>query len=163
MGGRIGDYLLYHLKPYEFGCKVSVITTLKRSSAGHFVLQADALHGNPYDGHTLKQAVDNYTRMVGIQPSRVFVDKGYRGYDKSLRPSTFHSGMKKLPLTLKRELRRRTVVEPVIGHLKNDGHMKRNYLKGQIGDKMNAICSAIGHNFRLLLTWCRISPHPTFA
>ena len=142
-------------KPYEFGCKVSVITTLNRSKAGHFVLQADALHNNPYDGHTLKQALENYTNMTGIQPRRVFVDKGYRGHDKSLKPFTFHSGMRKLSSLIKRELRRRPVIEPLIGHLKNDGLMKRNYLKGFVGDKINALFSAIGHNFRLLLTWCR--------
>ena len=57
---------------------------------------------------------------------------------------------------IKRELRRRSAIEPVIGHLKSDGHLGRNYLKGRHGDHANAVLSAVGHNLRLILNWLRL-------
>ena len=56
---------------------------------------------------------------------------------------------------IKKELKRRAVVEPLIGHLKNEGHLGRNYLKGVAGDKINVLLTAAGYNFRLLLRWLR--------
>ncbi|MDI9847633.1 hypothetical protein QM467_06105 [Rhodoblastus sp. 17X3] len=53
--------------------------------------------------------------------------------------------------TIRRELRRRNAIEPVIGHLKSDGLLERNHLKGAKGDAINAILCAAGHNLRLLL------------
>lgn len=142
-------------KPYEFGCKVSVISTVNPSKGGHFVLQSSALHGNPYDGHTLKEAIDQYVKDTGIKPKRIYVDKGYRGHDPSLKLNVFKSGQKRLAPQIQKELKRRSAIEPLIGHLKNDGRLGRNYLKGRIGDRINAIFSGIGHNFRLLLRWIR--------
>jgi len=57
---------------------------------------------------------------------------------------------------IKRELRRRSAIEAVIGHMKGDGHLGRCYLKGREGDAANAILTAVGHNLRLVLTWLRI-------
>ncbi len=57
---------------------------------------------------------------------------------------------------IKRELRRRSAIEPVIGHLKAEGHLGRCYLKGRTGDAANAILSAVGYNFRRILAWLRI-------
>ena len=54
---------------------------------------------------------------------------------------------------IKRELRRRSAIEPVIGHLKAEGHLGRCYLKGRAGDA--AILSAVGYNFRRILAWLR--------
>lgn len=142
-------------KPYEFGCKVSVISTVNPSKGGHFVLQSAALHGNPYDGHTLKEAIDRYVEDIGVKPKRVYVDKGYRGHDPSLKFCVFKAGQKRLAPQIKKELKRRSAIEPLIGHLKNDGHLGRNYLKGGLGDKINAVFSGIGHNFRLILRWIR--------
>ncbi len=138
-------------KPYEFGCKVSVISTVNPSKGGHFVLQSAALHGNPYDGHTLKEVIDCYAEDMGIKPKRIYVDKGYRGHDPSLKLNVFKAGQKRLAPQIKKEMKRRSAIEPLIGHLKNDGHLGRNYLKGKLGDKINAILSGVGHNFRLLL------------
>ena len=142
-------------KPYEFGCKVSVISTVNPSKGGHFVLQSAALHGNPYDGHTLKGAIDRYVEDMGIKPKRIYVDKGYRGHDSSLKLCVFKAGQKRLAPQIKKEMKRRSAIEPLIGHLKNDGHLGRNYLKGTVGDKINATLSGVGHNFRLLLRWIR--------
>lgn len=142
-------------KPYEFGCKVSVITTANRSRGGQFALAATALHGNPYDGHTLKSAIDEYEQTTGVKTQRIYVDKGYRGHDPSLKLNVYKSGQKRLAPAIRREMKRRTAIEPVIGHMKNDGHLGRNYLKGKIGDMTNARLSAVGYNFRLLLKWFR--------
>ena len=51
-----------------------------------------SLHGNPYDGHTLKEAIDQYVEDMGIKPKRIYVDKGYRGHDPSLKLNVFKSG-----------------------------------------------------------------------
>jgi IS5 family transposase len=52
-----------------------------------------------------------------------------------------------------REMRRRAAVEPVIGHLKSDHRMDRNFLQDREGDRMNALLAAVGYNFNLLLRW----------
>src|SRR5438067_1227566 len=56
---------------------------------------------------------------------------------------------------IKRELRRRSAIEPVIGHLKSEGYLGRCYLKGRAGDAANVVLSAVGHNFRRILAWLR--------
>ncbi len=143
-------------KPYEFGCKVSITTNVNRAPGGHFVLHAKALHGSPYDGHTLNTVISELGSQTGKIPERIYVDKGYRGhnYDKKFR--VFKSGQRRgITPSIKKELRRRSVVEPVIGHLKNDCRLGRNYLHGAIGDKINAILVSAGYNFKLLLKWLR--------
>src|SRR5437867_7356457 len=55
----------------------------------------------------------------------------------------------------KRELRRRSAIEAVIGHMKAEGHLGRCYLKGRAGDAANVILSAVGYNLRLVLAWLR--------
>ena len=142
-------------KPYEFGCKVSVATTNARSPAGQFVVHIDALHGNPYDGHTLKAAVEGAEAWTGVTVKRIYVDKGYRGHGLD-RFKVWRSGNKAPTEAIRRELRRRSAIEPVIGHMKNDGLLDRNFLKGKDGDRINAILSGAGHNFRLLLRWLRL-------
>lgn len=143
-------------KPYEFGCKVSITTTVHPAKAGHFVIHAQALHGRPYDGHTLKPVIAGMTRLTGIEPQRILVDKGYRGHDYGHPHRVYRSGQKRgVTTAIKKELKRRAVVEPLIGHLKNEGHLGRNYLKGIEGDKINVLLTAAGYNFRLLLKWLR--------
>ncbi len=143
-------------KPYEFGCKVSVTTNVNRAPGGHFVLHAGALHGRPYDGHTLKDVLEEMTKITGIEPERAYVDRGYRGHDYPNKHRVYRSGQKRgVTASIKKELRKRTIVEPIIGHLKSDGRLGRNYLKGELGDKQNALLAAAGYNFRLLLKWFR--------
>ena len=143
-------------KPYEFGCKVSITTNVNSAPAGHFVLHARALHGRPYDGHTLKQVIDEYQTQTGIEPYRIYVDKGYRGHDYPHQLRVYKSGQKRgVTGVIKKELKRRSAVEPLIGHLKNDGRLGRNYLLGATGDKINALMVAAGYNFRLILRWLK--------
>jgi IS5 family transposase len=144
-------------KPYEFGCKVSVTTHVNAAPGGHFVLQIGALHGNPFDGHTLAPVMESYKQLTGVTPERIYVDKGYQGNTHEPKSRVFKSGQKRGVVgTIKKELRRRTVVEPVIGHMKSDHSLGRNFLQGTAGDKLNALMAGIGSNFRLLLRWLRL-------
>ena len=145
-------------KPYEFGVKVSVATTLKRCKGGQFVIHAQALPGNPYDGHTLARIIPGIEHIVGNTIERIHADAGYRGHnappDYKFKVYTSKQKRRVTP-QIKREMRRRSAIEPVIGHLKNEHRMDRNYLHHRSGDANNAILAAIGYNFRLLIRWLR--------
>jgi transposase, IS5 family len=146
-------------KPYEFGVKVSVATTLKRSRGGQFVAHVKALPGNPYDGHTLATIIPGIEETIGVNLTSILTDAGYRGHnapkDKMFKVHVV--GQKRgLTKAIKRVLRRRAAVEPVIGHLKNDHRMGRNFLAFSDGDANNAVLAAVGYNFSLLLNWLRL-------
>jgi IS5 family transposase len=143
-------------RPYEFGVKVSLTTTNRRAKGGQFILHAKALPGNPYDGHTLKAAIEETQALTGREIERVYVDKGYQGHNAPKPLRVYRSGQKRgVHGQIKKELRRRSAIEAVIGHCKTDGHLGRNYLKGRHGDQFNAVMSAVGYNFRLILKWLR--------
>ena len=105
-------------RPYEFGVKVSVATTAHRSKGGQFVTHIAALPGNPYDGHTLATVIPAMEDMIGNTIERLLADAGYRGHNA---PTDYkfrvYTSRKKRRLTpqIKRELRRRAAIEPVIG------------------------------------------------
>ena len=143
-------------KPSEFGVKVSIATTNRRAKGGMFILHAKALPGNPYDGHTLAQVITETETLTGCPVERAYVDKGFRGHHTPRPWRVFISGQKgAVHGVIRRELRRRSAIEPVIGHLKEDGHLGRNFLSGRHGDHNNAVLAAIGHNLRLVLRWLR--------
>jgi len=145
--------------PYEFGVKVSVATTLHRSKGGQFALHAKALPGNPYDGHTLAEIIPDMEKTIGNDIDRILADAGYRGHNAPLshKFKVFTSGQKRrMTPAIKREMRRRAAIEPVIGHIKNEHRMDRNYLAHTQGDAINAVLAAAGYNFRQLLTWLRL-------
>jgi IS5 family transposase len=138
---------------YEFGMKVSIATTNAVAPGGQFVLGARALPGNPYDGHTLADQIAQTERVTGVAVERAYVDRGYRGHDAD-KARVFVSGQKRgVTPTIRREIRRRAAIEPVIGHMKEDGHLGRNFLAGATGDAINLILAATGHNLRLLRAW----------
>jgi IS5 family transposase len=117
---------------------------------------AKALPGNPYDGHTLKEVIEETETLTGREIERAYVDKGYVGHDAAKPNRVFKSGQKRgVHGQIKKELRRRSAIEAVIGHCKTDGHMARNFLKGRLGDQINAVMTAVGYNFRLILKWLR--------
>jgi IS5 family transposase len=136
-------------KKYEFGCKVGLVTPARRS----FVLGIQAFHGNPYDGHTLNKSLVQAERLSGVKITRALVDLGYRGHDYtgSALVHLVGRGLKKLTRPLRRLFKRRSSIEPVIGHAKSECRLDRNYLKGQEGDRMNAILVGCGYNLRRLL------------
>lgn len=144
--------------PYEFGVKASIATTLNRSKGGQFALHAKALPGNPYDGHTLASVIPDMERTIGNQIGRILADAGYRGHNApdSHRFRVFTAGQKRrVTPAIKRQMRRRSAIEPVIGHIKAEHRMDRNYLAGEQGDAINVILAAAGYNFSLLLKWFR--------
>lgn len=137
-------------KKYEFGCKVSIATT----SRDNWIIGAEALHNNPFDGHTLKGALEQVKRLVGWTVGNAYCDKGYKGNPKKLGETAVHLATRRkssMKLSEWRWFKRRPAIEPVIGHTKEDHRMDRNYLKGTDGDKMNAILAACGFNLRKLL------------
>ncbi len=144
-------------KPYEFGVKVSFTTTNRRCKGGQFILHATALPGTPYDGHTLKDVIQETEALTGREIERVYVDKGYRGTRRARPNRIFRSSQKRgVHGQIKKELRRRSAIEAVIGHNKTDRQLDRNFLKGGLGDQINAIMSAVGYNFRLILKWLKL-------
>ena len=140
--------------PYEFGCKVSIATPATKPKGGQFVLHAKALHGNPFDGHTLGPVIAELEQLTGIETRRIHVDKGYRGHNHPEKFRVWISGqVRRVTKPIRREMKRRAAVEPVIGHTKAEHRMGRNYLKGRDGDRINAVLAAAGYNFSLLLRW----------
>ena len=139
--------------------KVSVATLLKHSKGGQFLAHVKALPGNPYDGHTLEAVIPENETQIGASLSRIVGDRGYRGHNAppDHRFKVYISGQKRrVTEHIKRELRRRSAVEPVIGHAKGEHRMGRNYLAGQQGDAINAVLAAAGYNFRRLLAWLKL-------
>ena len=140
-------------RPYEFGSKVAVAVTNREG----FVLGSKSLEGNPYDGHTLSTTMDQVVALSGVEPDRIHVDQGYRGHDYAKTDRVFIARQRRgLTPTIKRELRRRSAIEPMIGHMKADGRLGRNYLLGAAGDAINALLVVAGHNLRLILNWLRL-------
>jgi len=131
---------------------VGVVSTSKES----FVIGMKALHGNPFDGHTLKECLAQAQMLTQVPVKEVYADKGYRGHglkDVKVWLSGAKRGVTKL---IKNKLKRRNAIEPVIGHMKSDGRLGRNFLKGVEGDQMNALLSAAGHNLRKVLQKLRL-------
>ena len=138
-------------KRYEFGCKVVLVTT----SASNWIVGADAVHGNPYDGATLSDVIAQTNQLTGIAPKQAAVDKGFRGskhHPEGLQ--VLVTGTRKFKGVLNRLVKRRSAIEPVIGHLKHDHALKRNFLKGKQGDRINALMAACGFNLRKLYRCC---------
>lgn len=144
--------------PYEFGVKVSLATTLHRSKGGQFAIHAMALPGNPYDGHTLKDVIPDMQALIGNEIKKILADAGYKGHNApgTHRFRVYTQGQKRgVSPAIKKQMKRRAAIEPVIGHVKNEHRMGRNHLAHTLGDRINAILAAAGYNFRLLLNWLR--------
>jgi len=141
-------------QPYEFGVKVSLAITEKQG----LIVGARAFPGNPYDGHTLAEQLEQSNILLQDlpgtpQPKTVLVDLGFRGVDAEVSSvQLIHRGKHKtLTGTQRRWLKRRQAIEPVIGHVKHDHGMRRCWLKGQTGDALHAVLCAAGYNLRWLL------------
>jgi transposase, IS5 family len=143
-------------KKYEFGCKASIVVTHKEG----LVIGAQAVHGNPYDGHTLKKALEQAQTLTNHTISQAYVDKGYRGHgikDCEVRCS---ASKKRWNWRQWQDMKRRQAIEPHIGHMKMDGKLDRNHLGGIIGDKLHVMLCGIGHNVRLICNYLRRSAVP---
>ena len=137
---------------YEFGVKVTVALTHKEG----LVVGMRSLPGNPYDGHTLPEAIEQVSILTAQKPKAVFVDKGYRGVSAD-GVTIWRSGQKRgVTPSIRKAIHRRSAVEPAIGHMKNEGKLRRNWLKGSLGDALNAVLCGAGHNLRMILRAIRL-------
>jgi IS5 family transposase len=134
-------------KPYEFGIKVGIVSTSKES----FVVGMKSLPGSPYDGHTLDECLAQTEHLTGTLPKEAYVDRGYKGHGVTDTAVWIAGAKRGVTTAIKKKLKRRNAVEPVIGHMKNDGRLGRNFLKGSEGDAINAILCGAGHNLRKIL------------
>jgi IS5 family transposase len=95
-----------------------VTTPATKPKGGQFVLHTKALHGNPFDGHTLGPVVAELEALTGIETRRIHVDKGYRGHNHAQKFRVWISGqVRRVTAPIRREMRRRAAVEPVIGRM----------------------------------------------
>jgi transposase, IS5 family len=147
-------------RPYEFGVKVSIATTLHHSKGGQFIAHVKALPGDPYDGHTLAAVIPEMEAQVGASLSPIVADRGYRGHNAppDHKMKVYISGQKRgVTEAIKPDLRKPAKgVEPVIGHAKSERRRGRNFLKGTHADAANAVLAAAGYTFRRLLAWLAI-------
>jgi transposase, IS5 family len=137
--------------PYEFGVKVTVATTLKEG----LVVGMRSMPGNPWDGHTLDETVEQVSILTDKRIKMVVVDKGYAGV-KIEGVEILRSGQRRVTRTMKAMIKRRSAIEPAIGHMKMDGRLDRNPLKGALGDALHAVMCGAGHNMRMLLRKLRL-------
>lgn len=132
--------------PYEFGVKVTMATTLKES----LVVGMRFMPGKPWDGHTLDETVEQVSILTHRRPKTVIVGKGYAGV-RIDGVEILRSDQRRVTRTMKAMIKRRCTTEPAIGHMKMDGRLGRNPLKGELGDGLHAVMCGAGHNMRILL------------
>ena len=136
-------------KKYEFGIKSAIAKT-----GSGLIVSALAFQGNPYDGHTLSAHREQIARLTGYEPVEALTDRGYRGKKRvgNMAISIPSSGSPGQSYYQKRKARKkfckRVGIEPVIGHLKSDHRMMRNYFKGTLGDAINTMMAAAAYNMR---------------
>lgn len=142
-------------KKYEFGTKAS----LAKTRDSNIFIGALAFETNTYDGHTLEDVLAQIGRVIDVVPAIALCDRGYRGKSKvddtrimTPKPARKNASQETLAQMRKR-FRRRAAIEPVIGHLKSDHRLNRNFLKGFTGDQINLLMAAAAFNFR---KWMRI-------
>jgi len=140
-------------KKYEFGCKASIVLGQKTG----IILGAMTFTTNVYDGHTLPKVLDQVEKLTGKRPKSATVDRGYKGKQMI---GTTKINIPKPPLKRdseyqkrkkRKHFRRRAGIEPIIGHLKQDHRVARNFLKGQLGDSINFMMAAAGFNLKKLM------------
>jgi IS5 family transposase len=146
-------------KQYEYGNKVSIASTAK----GNLIVGVVSHEHNIHDSHTLPEVLTHIEQSSGKAVKQAVVDRGYRGKrevngtqitlpKKPLKKDNRYQRDKK-----RKQCRRRAAIEPVIGHLKSDYRLTRNYLKGIVGDALNVLMAATAWNLRQwLITFLRL-------
>lgn len=132
-------------KKFEFGSKACILVD---QSSG-IIMGATNFTQTLHDSKTIPDVLEQYERLNGKEAKDVFVDRGYKGI-KQYKASTIHVPVvdKDITKSKRKKHSRRAAIEPVIGHLKQDYRLCRNYLKGILGDNMNLILAAAGMNFK---------------
>lgn len=137
--------------PYEFGCKVSIATPVTAPKGGQCVPHFKALHGNPYDGHAFGPVIADLEKLTGVMVRRVLGDRGYRNYPDRFK--VWITGqVRHVTKAIRREMRRRAAVEPVIGHLKDD-HRAATISKAATATASTPSSPPQAANFSLLRRW----------
>jgi IS5 family transposase len=145
-------------KKYEFGSKVCLGVTKKSG----IIVAVKNFAKNLYDGDTLPDTIRQMSRILGWKPEIVIADRGFRGRKiveevRILIPG--NPGKKASEADKRRDrtrFRRRSAIEPIIGHLKNSFRMARNFLKHTLGDGINAIMAAAAFNFKKWMRMVRV-------
>ena len=139
-------------KKYEFGSKVAFAVGQK----SNVIKAAVSFKGNPNDNQTVGKTLEQQKKLTGASPKKAFVDRGIKsrqvGETQIIAPSNGKGKTNWEKAKLRKGFRRRAGIEPIIGHVKSDCGMERNYLKGEVGDQINAILAASAFNFR---SWLR--------
>ena len=142
---------------YEFGVKASIAITAKSG----LIVGARTFTGNPHDSKTLSPQLAQVKQLlapINNAPTlkTVLVDLGYRGVTID-GVEIHHKGkIRSLTKAQRRRLKRRSSIEPHIGHLKDDNGMRRCWLAGEHGDARHTILCAAGHNLRFLMRAIRL-------
>ncbi len=139
-------------KKYEFGSKVAFAVGQK----SNVIKAAVSCKGNPNDNQTVEKTIEQQKKLTGESPKKAYVDRGIKsqqvGETQVIAPSNGKGKTGAEKAKLRKGFRRRAGIEPIIGHVKSDCGMERNYLKGEVGDQLNAILAASAFNFR---SWMR--------
>ena len=131
---------------------MTIATTLKEG----LVVGMRSMPGNPWDGHTLAETIEQVSILAEHKPVTAIVDKGYQGVQIE-GVQILRSGQRRgVTRTMKAMIKRLSAIEPTIGHMKSDGRLARNPLKGALGDALYAVMCGAGHNIRLLLKKLRL-------
>lgn len=149
-------------KRYEYGCKVGFVATTE----GNWITAAKSFTGLPYDGNLLKDCIEQSVRITNRQPKSIVCDLGYRkkgGHTDLAGVEIVNRFKTNVEPTTRKRWNRRSAIEPIIGHLKSDHRLARNFLSGTHGDMANALLAAAGFNLRkilrgyarLFLSFCR--------
>ena len=128
--------------PYEFNNR--------RSPGFRLVLHASALPDNPYDGHTLRDVIDRTETLTGCAIERAMSTRDTAATTHKIPVSSSSPARSAMSCAIKRELRRRSAIEPIIRHLKADGHLGRSYLKGRATRPTRGLLHGFGQRIRLL-------------
>ena len=149
-------------KKYEYGSKVSIAQT-KNSG---IIVGALNFEKNIFDGHTLPEVLNQVNRLTDCVRKGAICDRGYKG-KKTVNGVTIHIPGKPKKndtpykkLCARKRFRRRAAIEPIIGHLKSDNRLSRNFYKGVFGDNINVMLAAAAFNLkkflRKLLFWLNL-------
>lgn len=135
-------------KRFEFGSKASFLVTQSTGVIVGALNFTESMH----DSKTLPAALEQYARLLNKEAKNVFLDRGYRG-PKMINNTALHTPKtdKNITRAKRKKHKRRAAIEPVIGHLKYDYRMIRNYLKGTVGDAMNVMLAAAAMNFKRMM------------
>jgi len=150
-------------KKFEFGNKSGFVLTRTTK----IVVGAIAFEENPYDGHTIEEHLKQTEYLTESKPKTGIVDRGYKGKKKINATEIISPSVPKKETTqyekqkARKRFRARAGIEPVIGHIKYDHRMLRNYLKGVNGDQLNTILAGTGFNLKKMLN--RIKEQILFA